>query len=179
MPEHARRRLLIVAAVGASAIAAGIGAHRFLRGESSPQDVAIAELQQLTLPDAAGAPQNFGQWKGKVLVLNFWATWCEPCREEIPALIRTQQKFGANGVQIVGIGIDSAAKIRDFSKEYKINYPLTVGGLDQIDLSRRLGNKIGGLPYTLVIDRAGRVVKTKLGGISEAELEALLRPLLV
>ena len=60
-----------------------------------------------------------------------------------------------------------------------INYPLTVGGLDQIDLSRRLGNKIGGLPYTLVIDRAGRVVKTKLGGISEAELEALLRPLLV
>ena len=178
MSEQSRRRLLIVGVVGATAIAAGIGAHRLLRGES-PQDLALTELQQLTLPDAAGAPQNFGQWKGKVLVLNFWATWCEPCREEIPALIRTQQKFGANGVQIVGIGIDSAAKIRDFSKEYLINYPLTVGGLDQIDLSRRLGNKIGGLPYTLVIDRAGRVVKTKLGGISEAELEALLRPLLV
>ena len=177
MPEHAKRRVLIVAAVGVAAVAAGIGAHRFLRGEST-QDVALAELQQLTLPDASGVPQHFGQWKGKVLVLNFWATWCEPCREEVPALIRIQQKFGAKSVQIVGIGIDSAAKIREFSKEFQINYPLTVGGLDQIDLSRRLGNKIGGLPYTLIIDRNGQLVKAKLGGISEAELEGLLRPLL-
>ncbi len=171
------RNLLIAAIVGMAAIAAGVGAYRFLL-TGSPQDEAVAELRGLTLPDAAGTAQNFAQWKGKVLVLNFWATWCEPCREEIPALVRIQQKFASNGVQIVGIGIDSPGKIREFSKEFQINYPLTVGGLDQIDLSRRLGNKIGGLPYTLILDRSGRLIKTKLGGISEAELEQLLRPLL-
>ena len=171
------RNLVAAIAVAAIAIAAGIGAYRTLATDS-PQDAAVAEVQRLSLPDATGTVQDFGQWKGKVLVLNFWATWCEPCREEIPALVRTQTKFAANGVQIVGIGIDSPTKIRDFAKEYQINYPLTVGGLDQIDLSRRLGNKIGGLPYTLVFDRSGRMVKSKLGGISEAELDALLRPLL-
>jgi len=171
------RNLLVAAFVGVVAIVAGIGAYRLLLS-TAPQDTAIADLRRLILPDAEGAPQNFAQWKGKVLVLNFWATWCEPCREEIPALVRIQQKFAPNGVQIVGIGIDSPEKIRKFAKEFRINYPLTVGGLDQIDLSRRLGNKIGGLPYTLILDRSGRLIKTKLGGISEAELEQLLMPLL-
>jgi thiol-disulfide isomerase/thioredoxin len=136
---------------------------------------AAAELMRLSLPDTAGKSQNLGQWRDKILVVNFWATWCEPCRQEIPALLRFEAKNVSNGIQIVGISVDSVAKVREFADEYKIGYPLLMAGMDVVELTRRLGNKVAGLPYTVVMDRSGRVVKTHLGGISEAELEDAAR----
>lgn len=171
------RRLALHAGVAVVALAAGFFAHLSLRS-ASPDAAASAEMFALTLPDPQGRPEPMTQWRDKVLVVNFWATWCEPCREEVPALIRTQQKYAPNGVEIVGIAVDSAAKVRDFAKEYGISYPLLVGGLETIEVSRKLGNKIGGLPYTVIVDRGGRVAHTRLGGISEADLDRVLRPLL-
>ena len=90
-------------------------------------------------------------------------------------MLRVQAKYATNGVQVVGIFLDSVDKVQQFAIEYKIGYPLVMGSMGVIDLTRRLGNKTGGLPYTVVLDRSGKVVKTHLGGISEAELESAIK----
>lgn len=156
------------------ATAAGFFAYRATLPDRSVAE-AVAELMRLRLPDVSGKDQSLAQWRDKVLIVNFWATWCEPCREEVPVLLRVQAKHASNGVQIVGISVDSVDKVRQFAIEYQIGYPLVVGTMEVIDLTRRLGNKAAGLPYTVVLDRSGRVVKTHLGGISEVELESAIR----
>jgi thiol-disulfide isomerase/thioredoxin len=118
------------------------------------------------------------QWKGSPLVVNFWATWCQPCREEIPALMRVQRKYQANDVQVVGIAIDQADKVKAYAVEMGIGYPLLIGELEALDLTRHAGNQVGGLPYTVVFDRAGQIHATQLGGITEEKLDGLLKPLL-
>ena len=110
--------------------------------------------------------------------MNFWASWCPPCREEIPGLIRIQQKLAANGLQVVGIAVDSVDKSRQAATEMAIGYPILVAEVEIIELTRRLGNRAGGLPFTVVLDREGRLVTTHLGLLSEAQLERLVAPLL-
>jgi thiol-disulfide isomerase/thioredoxin len=157
------------------AAVAGAYAYRATVSERSAVAEAAAGLMRLRLPDISGKNQSLAQWQDKVLILNFWATWCEPCRVEIPALLRIQAKYASNGVQVVGISLDSVDKVRQFATEYSIGYPLVVGSIEVIDLTRELGNKAAGLPFTVVLDRSGRVVKTRLGGISEAELESAIK----
>ena len=107
--------------------------------------------------------------------MNFWATWCEPCREEVPDLIKIQAKYASKSVQVVGIAIDNANKVREFASEFRIGYPLLIGNMQVMDIARRMGNRQGGLPYTVVMDATGKVVTTHLGRISEAQLEAAVR----
>ena len=170
-------RTSALAAVVATAIlaaAAGFYAHRAMVAE----DLAVAaasELARLRLPDPSGKYQNFDQWRNNILVVNFWATWCEPCREEVPALLRIQAAYASKSVQVVGIAVDSADKVRQFAGEFHITYPLLVGGMEVMDLARKLGNGAGGLPYTIVIDMSGKVAVTHLGRISEAQLEQAIR----
>ena len=164
--------LLLAAAVLAAG--AGLIAYRATLPDRSSTEAA-AELMRLRLPDTSGKDQSLAQWRDKILIVNFWATWCEPCREEVPALVRIQAKHASNGVQIVGISVDSVDKVRQFAAEYQVRYPLMIGSIEVMDLARRLGNNAAGLPYTVVLDRAGRVVKTHLGGISESELENAIR----
>ena len=135
-------------------------------------------LLEATLPDLAGRAQRLDQWRGKVVVVNFWATWCLPCRDEIPAFIRAQQKLAPYGVQIVGIAIDQPDKVKPFASEMGINYPVLIGELDAMDLTRQAGNRFGGLPFTVLLDRSGKLVSTQLGGITEEKLDQLVRPLL-
>jgi len=111
-----------------------------------------------------------------VLVVNFWATWCLPCLEEIPAFVQMQEKFGNQGLQFVGIAIDNPVKVRDFAVKYRMNYPVLVGELDAIELARAVGNKFGGLPFTVIMDRKGRLIGTELGGLNEQKLTAIIRP---
>jgi thiol-disulfide isomerase/thioredoxin len=165
---------LLVLAV--AMLAAGAGFFAYQATPPGPPDTEVAaELMRLRLPDTAGNEQSFSQWRNTVLILNFWATWCEPCREEVPALLRVQAKYAANRVQVVGISIDSVDKVRQFADEFRVTYPLVIGSIAVIDVTRRLGNKAAGLPYTVVMDRSGRVVTTHLGAISEAELEKAIR----
>src|SRR6478609_7341682 len=91
------------------------------------------------------------QWRGKVLVVNFWATWCAPCREEIPGFVKFQQQYGTRGVQIVGIAIDTAERVAPYVQEIGINYPILVGGIETMDFARQIGNRAGVLPFTVVI----------------------------
>jgi peroxiredoxin len=163
-----------VIAVGALlALAAGI--HFGLDYETREPPT---QLLGLALPDIDGREQRLDQWKGKVMVVNFWATWCEPCREEMPEFVKAQQAFGAKGLQFVGIAIDQPDKIRQFSNELKLNYPSLVGGYGALELSKTLGNKIMALPFTVVIDREGRVAHAQMGPLKPAKLDALVAKLL-
>jgi len=123
-----------------------------------PADLGLFE--QL-LPDTAGVPQPLSQWKGKPLIVNFWATWCAPCVDEMPELSKLQSKL--KDTQIIGIGIDTAENIRNFGSKYQIAYPLYVAGANGVELSRQLGNRNGGLPFTVLFDRNGTPVRTYLG----------------
>ena len=172
---------LIVVAVAAAALAAGSVLRLGGRDQTATAISAVsaaAGLMAARLPDVDGRTQALEQWRGKVLVVNFWATWCVPCREEIPALIKVQNKWGARGLQIIGIAIDENDKIRPYAAELKINYPILVGGLDGIELARQAGNRLGGLPFTVVFDRQGGIVHSQLGGVSQQKLEGFIQPLL-
>lgn len=173
-----RRRTFVVAAlVAVAAAAAGFGASRWLaQGRADAE--AVRALLATRLPDLQGREQALAQWQGKVLVVNFWATWCAPCREEIPMFVRFQDQYASRGLQFVGIAIDRRDPVERFAAEYKINYPLLLGRIDTIDLTRQIGNRAGGLPFTLVFDRGGRLAAAALGELKEARLEALLASVL-
>ncbi|GIZ50991.1 TlpA family protein disulfide reductase [Noviherbaspirillum aridicola] len=138
---------------------------------------AVQTLLTQTLNDASGQPQPLSQWKDRPLVVNFWATWCAPCVDEMPELSALQQEVGGRGIQILGIGIDSPSNIAEFGTKYKISYPLYAGGMSGTELSRRFGNQAGGLPYTVLIDRQGQVKKTYIGRLKMDELKTDLAAL--
>jgi thiol-disulfide isomerase/thioredoxin len=120
----------------------------------------------------------FEQWRGKVLIVNFWATWCAPCREEIPGFVKFQQAYGPAGLQFVGIAIDQKPRVIPYAQEMGINYPLLVGGLETMDFARQLGNRMSVLPFTLVLDRTGKVVLSEVGILQADKLEKTVKPLL-
>jgi thiol-disulfide isomerase/thioredoxin len=158
-----------------AAIALAMGAYFGLRQEA-PADATA--LLALSLPDAAGREQSIGQWRGKVVVVNFWATWCEPCRKEMPEFIRAQTEFGARGLQFVGIAVDQADKVDQFAKNLGLNYPTLIGGYGAIELSKTLGNRLAALPFTIIVDRQGRVAHTQLGPLKPDQLQSIVAKLL-
>ena len=167
-----RREALTLVAVGALATAAGA---YFAQGLPPDADTAgVAGLLDAPVRDLEGRPRRVVEWKGRVLVCNFWATWCAPCREEIPALGRLRAKMSAKGVEIVGIAIDQVVKVASVVKELEILYPVLLAEHGGIELMRGLGNTAGGLPFTVILDRNGKLVYRKLGQIVEAELEGRL-----
>lgn len=167
-------------AVGAAALLAGTALWQFGRHPTQPQPesapaavVAIAPpaLFATAFTDPSGATRAIGQYEGKILVLNFWATWCEPCRAEMPAFNRLHEKWAGRGVQFLGLSDESPEKAQAFGRTLGIGYPLWTGGDQVADLSRRLGNRQGGLPHTVVIDPSGRVVTQRVGPYTESELD--------
>lgn len=131
-----------------------------------------------TLTDLDNKPRDVSEWDSRVLVINFWATWCPPCRREIPAFIELQKQYGQQGLQFVGIALDEVQAVREYAASVGINYPLLVGDQDAIDVARAYGNLFGALPYTAIIDRAGRIAFTRQGELSRAEAEKAIRAFL-
>jgi thiol-disulfide isomerase/thioredoxin len=164
----------------AVAVLAGAAGFYLSRGSmTSPvADGAAQSLMLASLSDLSGKSQMMSQWRGKVLVVNFWATWCAPCRDEIPALMRVQHIYASNGVQFVGIALDDVSKVRDYADEMRIDYALLIGGIEALAVTRDLGNRGEVLPFTVVLDRAGKVVYAHAGALTEALLGAVLTPLL-
>lgn len=175
--RNSKRRLLLFAAVAVLAGAAGILFNAWRMGGGSDDGAADAVLAT-RLADLQGQPQLLSQWRGKVLVVNLWATWCAPCREEIPAFVRLQDKYRARGLQFVGIAIDRRDPVQAFVREFGMNYPVLLGGIETVEMSRRAGNHVGALPFTVIIDRHGKIARTELGGIDEAKLQGIIESLL-
>ena len=178
-----RREALILGAAGVAAAAAGFLVGPILlrstkgEGGAGNAEGRGTELWSATFEDLSGKSRKLDEWQGRILICNFWATWCTPCREEIPLLMAAREKYSSRGVECVGIAIDNAAKVRDFTASLKISYPILVAESNGLDLMRGLGNNAGGLPYTVIADRRGGVVHRKLGAFHRGDLEAILDPL--
>ncbi len=170
-------RLLIAAAV---AVILSIGL--FSTGHAPPPAddlrLAIAGLFASTATSPGGQPQALKEWQGQIVVVNYWATWCPPCRQEMPALGRLSRQFSDKGVQFIGIAIDSAENVQKYVANNSASpYPLLVGAPEALEQSRALGNQRLALPFTIVIDRQGRHHYSRLGAIDEARLEMQLQQL--
>ena len=169
------RRNLILGAVAVAAVAAGsvVGIFRD-RGQSGRK-----ELLSAGFPDLSGRRRNLSEWQGRPLLCNFWASWCEPCREELPLLDAIARENASNGLQVVGIAIDSAANITKYLKTVQIGYPVLIAEGSAIGLMRALGNHGGALPFSVMVDAAGHLRQRKLGAYTDqglrADLAALLR----
>lgn len=173
------QRLLIA---GVAIAAAGAGAWNSLqkhRPAEAPRTEVVRKLFSSTLTDANGTAQPLSQWSGSWLVVNFWASWCLPCREEMPAFSRLSQRYRDRGVHFLGLAIDTLEPVRAFQKATPVSYPLLIGGADAIQLSSEFGNLSQGMPFTVVIDPSGKVVRTRLGRYDEHELDAVLQELAV
>jgi thiol-disulfide isomerase/thioredoxin len=135
---------------------------------------AVDQLWKATPPGAAGTSQPLAAFKGKPVVVNFWASWCGPCVKEMPALSALQRDYQKKGITFIGLGVDSEKNINDFLKKVPVDYPVYVAGFGGADLARNFGNNAGGLPFTVVIDAKGTVRTTKLGEVDESELRKTL-----
>ncbi len=162
--------LLVLIAVLFTGIGIYFGTKRFQ--PAPPADTAVGALMQLTLTDAGGQQQAMSAWQGKVLLVNFWATWCPPCVAEMPELEELQSERGPKGLQIIGIGIDSPTSSREFAEKHKITYPLLVGGLQGTEVSRSFGNEAGGLPFTVLIGTDGTVKQSYMGRLDMQKVRA-------
>lgn len=158
--------------LGVGVLAAVSGAIYSLRRARQPDGTAI--LRDARVTDLAGRPRSLLEWQGRTLVVNFWATWCEPCREEIPAFIQVRRNMLRSGVEFVGIAIDQAAKVSNFAQTLQIDYPLLLAAGGGIDLMRRLGNPSGGLPFTVIFDSKGSLAFRHLGALTRQKMETQL-----
>lgn len=145
---------------------------------SAAQDVSSEPIFAASFKDFDDKLQPLKQWRGKVLVLNFWAPWCPPCRAEIPGFIELQNRYRERGLVFVGLALDEKINVQAFADELGINYPVLLGEMEGVDLARKAGNRLGGLPFTVVIDRNGKIVGSELGGVSSERLEKIVAPLL-
>lgn len=136
----------------------------------------VDALPGFSYPDLTGRQRSGSEFTDKVVVLNFWATWCPPCRKETPEFVALQDAF-ADNVQFIGIAIDDEDPVREFADTYGVNYPLLLGDVEAVSLSRRLGNRYEGLPFTVVAAPGGSVVLRHAGGIEREQLEPVLREL--
>ena len=130
------------------------------------------------LTNENGVSQNLNQYKGKIIVLNFWATWCPPCREEMPELSQLYTDYKNKNVVVLGVAIDELNLVKQFSQESPLSYPLLVAEDEGMNLGSKLGNDKDILPYTVIINEDGVVVETYFGRINKALLETALHTLL-
>ena len=179
-------RLIALVVVAGLLTGAGFGLYRLIRpqfkswveqegpaapttaGPAAPQPRA-QHLIDFTLKDLSGHEQTVTRWKGKLILLNFWAPWCTPCRQEIPMLESLQTRYGKRGLQIVGLGMDRPRSVGGYAKSAGINYPVLVGSMNKLArLGEAYGDNQQALPYSVLIDRRGRIVARWAGELKRA-----------
>ena len=166
-----RRQWIMIGGISLLALLAGVFSSQWISQTGLASDPSIKAFFANPWQTPDGKPANSENWRGKVLVINFWASWCPPCVEEMPALDRIAQEYASKNVLIVGIGIDSPSNIREFLQKTPVSYPIVLSGLEGSNLSKQMGNTQGALPYTVVVNSKGKSIYTKLGKISEEELK--------
>jgi thiol-disulfide isomerase/thioredoxin len=165
--------LIIIAAVLA------LGGGILARGLVPPTEQGSpAPLPDFNLVDVSGNQHNISEWQGKILVINFWATWCPPCRKEIPEFMALQEQYGKKGLQFIGIAIDDQEPVEDYLATTKINYPILIGGVAGIALANQLGNRVDAVPFTLVVNQQGQIIHRQPGEFSREQIMEIIAPLI-
>ncbi len=161
----------------ALALLVGTGVYLLVKGSVEvPGDNRLRPA--FTLPDLEGHDHDISEWDGKVLLVNFWATWCPPCRHEIPDFIEVRSKYADRGFEIVGVAIDDADSVRDYVDVLEIDYPILWGGANASAIARQYGNRSNALPYSALIDRQGRIRFSGAGRLPRDSLEKAVLSLL-
>ena len=171
-----KRNLLVVGLVAVLGIAGGMYAGLKTREPASPpvspaNVLSTNALFTLPLEDVKGEVHSLKKWQSRVLLINFWAPWCAPCVEEMPALSQLQRTLQSRDIHIIGIGIDSKENIVQFASQHQIRFPLYIGGMNAVEISRKMGNANGGLPFTVLVGKDGQIKKTYLGRLDIPEVQ--------
>lgn len=161
-------------AVAAAALAAGFFAYSLPRSDTPD----VTRLLQADFSDLAGKNTKILDWRGKVRVVNFWATWCAPCREEIPGFVRLQDEYRGEGVVFIGLALDNEQAVKRFAADVGMNYPVLLAEYGAMELSRGAGNRLGALPFTVLIARDGSFARAFSGIVQEQQLEDALKRVL-
>jgi thiol-disulfide isomerase/thioredoxin len=177
-----RTNLLIVFVAILGAALGLLAGSQFVQLPARPLPAGVAVLKpgdmraDLQLADTQGARHRLSEWDGKLVLLNFWASWCGPCREEMPLLSDTQSQFSANGLEVVGIAIDDAESVQEFLKERPVRYPILISSDEDPDASLLFGDTRSVLPYSVLVGRDGKLIAQRAGSFSAAELSNWLQP---
>ena len=146
---------------------------------STNKTTSLATVRPLfKLQDLEGKTRDVKEWDGQVLLINFWATWCPPCRKEIPAFIELQEKYKDKGFKIIGIALDEKQAVIDFTDPMGVNYPVLMAEQEGIKLSKAYGNSLGVLPFTVVVDRKGNIIHRQRTELSFEQVESMIKPLI-
>ena len=168
--------VFISGVVGGNALYKWLSEHS--EGHLVAQEMVSKHRPDFALPDLAGKMHNISEWDGKVTVVNFWATWCPPCKRELPAFIELQHLYGEQGVQFVGVAIDNKEQVIAYADNAGITYPTLLGEVSAIQISRSFGNRLDALPYTVIINRKGDIALVQRGELTRELAEKTIKSLL-
>jgi thiol-disulfide isomerase/thioredoxin len=146
-------------------------------GEVNAESSFVPVYPAFSLPDINGEFRDFSEWRGRHTLLNFWATWCAPCRREIPLLKTFQDEQGENGIQVIGIAVDFAEPVADYAVAAEFNYPILIGQEDAMAVAETSGVEFIGMPFTMIVAADGELLNAHLGEIVEADLEHIVEVL--
>lgn len=170
------KKVLLIALVASLAAIAGFVVRQNMQ-RPAVNEYTAGQLN-FSYPDINGQLQSIGQWHGKILVINFWATWCGPCLKEIPEFISLQQQYQASNVQFIGIAIEDRQPVADYLQRVKVNYPMLIAGDAGGTLARQLGNIINAVPFTVIVNQNGQIIHRQPGELSKTQFLEVLEPLL-
>ena len=173
----AKRQLLILVAIALVAGAGGYLAYRSTVTAPAGAVMSAGTMPDFVLPDLAGTERQGSEWSGRARVLNFWATWCPPCRREIPLLIDLQAEFGAR-LAVIGIAIDDMEAVREYAVDNEFNYPVLVGQQNAVELGNQVLADWIGLPFTAFVNASGDIVRVHVGELHRDEAETYLAEIL-
>lgn len=167
----AARRRWLFATVAGTAAAAGVGLWWWQADPGDGAGTRSEPFWDMSFPTPGGETMAMRVFAGQPLLLNFWATWCPPCIEEMPLLDRFYAENSANGWQVLGMAVDQVSAVNRFLAQTPVRFPVTLAGMSGVELSRSLGNQGGGLPFTVVFDGAGRIAHRKMGRVNPQDLQ--------